>query len=173
MGHVRRRYARELESRKDAWKPIASAARRGRVTLVYSSHDLYDYLQGLGNPQATNIPGYNYDCCGTNYTGSLDRARIAFDEGHVGGPAAERLDADRAGAGEAIEDASARQPWRQDIEQRLTQLVRRRAQAVPARCSQASPFIATGNDSHGSTTTARRSTTTTRTIISGYPSCSS
>ncbi len=35
----RRRYARELDSRKDAWQPIVSAARRGRVTLVYSSHD--------------------------------------------------------------------------------------------------------------------------------------
>jgi uncharacterized protein YeaO (DUF488 family) len=35
----RRRYFRELDARPQAWKPIASAARRGRVTLVYSSHD--------------------------------------------------------------------------------------------------------------------------------------
>ena len=35
----RRRYFRELSSRRDAWQPILSAARRGRVTLVYSSHD--------------------------------------------------------------------------------------------------------------------------------------
>jgi uncharacterized protein YeaO (DUF488 family) len=35
----RRRYARELDSRKDAWQPIVSAARRGHVTLVYSSRD--------------------------------------------------------------------------------------------------------------------------------------
>jgi uncharacterized protein YeaO (DUF488 family) len=35
----RRRYARELDTRKEAWKPIVSAARRGRVTLIYSSHD--------------------------------------------------------------------------------------------------------------------------------------
>jgi uncharacterized protein YeaO (DUF488 family) len=35
----RRRYATELDSRKDAWQPIVTAARRGRVTLVYSSHD--------------------------------------------------------------------------------------------------------------------------------------
>ena len=35
----RRRYFRELDSRPDAWKPILSAARRGTVTLVYSSHD--------------------------------------------------------------------------------------------------------------------------------------
>ena len=35
----RRRYFRELDSRPETWQPIASAARRGRVTLVYSSHD--------------------------------------------------------------------------------------------------------------------------------------
>jgi uncharacterized protein YeaO (DUF488 family) len=35
----RRRYFRELDSQPEAWQPIASAARRGRVTLVYSSHD--------------------------------------------------------------------------------------------------------------------------------------
>ncbi|MES1190419.1 MAG: TonB-dependent receptor [Steroidobacter sp.] len=40
--------------------------------LVYNPLDLYAYLQGLGNPQTQNIPGYNYGCCGTNYTGSLD-----------------------------------------------------------------------------------------------------
>jgi uncharacterized protein YeaO (DUF488 family) len=49
----RRRYFRELDSRPEAWQPIAAAARRGRVTLVYSSHDtehnnalaLQQYLQ--------------------------------------------------------------------------------------------------------------------------------
>jgi len=35
----RRRYFRELASRPEAWQPIVSADRRGRVTLVYSSHD--------------------------------------------------------------------------------------------------------------------------------------
>ena len=35
----RRRYFRELGSQPEVWHPIASAARRGRVTLVYSSHD--------------------------------------------------------------------------------------------------------------------------------------
>jgi uncharacterized protein YeaO (DUF488 family) len=35
----RRRYFRELDSRPEAWHPIVSAARRGTVTLVYSSHD--------------------------------------------------------------------------------------------------------------------------------------
>lgn len=35
----RRRYFRELRSQPECWRPIVSAARRGRVTLVYSSHD--------------------------------------------------------------------------------------------------------------------------------------
>jgi len=58
----RRRYFRELDSRPEAWKPIASAARRGRVTLVYSSHDtqhnnavaLQEYLNARSRPKATS-----------------------------------------------------------------------------------------------------------------------
>jgi uncharacterized protein YeaO (DUF488 family) len=50
----RTRYFRELDSRPESWQPILSAARRGTVTLVYSSHDeehnnavaLREYLQG-------------------------------------------------------------------------------------------------------------------------------
>jgi TonB-dependent receptor len=40
--------------------------------LVYDPRALYGYLQGLGNPQTQNIPGFNYGCC--DYTGSLDLA---------------------------------------------------------------------------------------------------
>lgn len=35
----RRRYARALDASEDALEPIRKAARRGRVTLVYSSRD--------------------------------------------------------------------------------------------------------------------------------------
>jgi uncharacterized protein YeaO (DUF488 family) len=49
----RTRYFRELDSRPESWRPILAAARRGSVTLVYSSHDeehnnavaLKEYLQ--------------------------------------------------------------------------------------------------------------------------------
>ena len=49
---------RELDSRPEAWQPIVSAARHGRVTLVYSSHDtehnnavaLQQYLQAKSRP---------------------------------------------------------------------------------------------------------------------------
>jgi iron complex outermembrane receptor protein len=46
--------------------------------LVYNPHELYAYLEGLGNPQAQTINGFNYGCC--NYTGSLD---LALDPGSV------------------------------------------------------------------------------------------
>ncbi len=35
----RRRYFEELKANPDAWQPLLQAARRGTVTLVYSSHD--------------------------------------------------------------------------------------------------------------------------------------
>jgi uncharacterized protein YeaO (DUF488 family) len=49
----RSRYFRELDSQPESWRPILAAARRGMVTLVYSSHDeehnnavaLQEYLQ--------------------------------------------------------------------------------------------------------------------------------
>jgi uncharacterized protein YeaO (DUF488 family) len=49
----RARYFRELDARPEAWRRIVTAARRGAVTLVYSSRDtehnnavaLKDYLQ--------------------------------------------------------------------------------------------------------------------------------
>jgi uncharacterized protein YeaO (DUF488 family) len=36
----KRRYAAELEAHPDAWKPMLTKARRGRVTLLYSAHDV-------------------------------------------------------------------------------------------------------------------------------------
>jgi uncharacterized protein YeaO (DUF488 family) len=52
----RTRYFRELDARPGSWEPILTAARRGKVTLVYSSHDeahnnavaLKEYLQAKG-----------------------------------------------------------------------------------------------------------------------------
>jgi uncharacterized protein YeaO (DUF488 family) len=36
----KRRYVAELHVHSDAWKPILARARRGRVTLLYSAHDV-------------------------------------------------------------------------------------------------------------------------------------
>jgi len=61
----RARYFRELDSHPEAWRPIVSAARRGMVTLVYSSHDtqhnnavaLLDYVRArLRSPSASPDP---------------------------------------------------------------------------------------------------------------------
>lgn len=57
----KRRYFAELDQRPEAWQPLLEAARRGRVTLVYSSREmqynnaaaLKEYLAGkmqLANP---------------------------------------------------------------------------------------------------------------------------
>lgn len=35
----RHRYVDELKANPDSWQPILQAARRGKVTLIYSSHD--------------------------------------------------------------------------------------------------------------------------------------
>ena len=48
-----RRYFRELDGNEEIWEPILAASGKGRVTLIYSSHDrehnnavaLRDYLQ--------------------------------------------------------------------------------------------------------------------------------
>jgi uncharacterized protein YeaO (DUF488 family) len=60
----RARYARELNSRPESWRPIVSAARRGPVTLVYSSHDtehnnavaLKQYLRSRVQRRAKRTP---------------------------------------------------------------------------------------------------------------------
>jgi uncharacterized protein YeaO (DUF488 family) len=36
----KRRYVAELDAHSDAWEPILAKARRGRVTLLYSAHDV-------------------------------------------------------------------------------------------------------------------------------------
>jgi uncharacterized protein YeaO (DUF488 family) len=36
----KRRYVAELDAHSEVWKPILTKARRGRVTLLYSAHDV-------------------------------------------------------------------------------------------------------------------------------------
>ena len=63
----RERYFRELDERPDAWQPIVSNARRGLVTLIYSSHDtvhnnavaLQEYLRARAHrPAAFRRPPF-------------------------------------------------------------------------------------------------------------------
>lgn len=46
--------------------------------IDFSAVDYQNFLEGLGNPQATNIPGFNYSCCA--FTGTFD---VAEDVGSV------------------------------------------------------------------------------------------
>src|SRR4249920_2306397 len=56
-------------------------------------------------------------------TDEFGGGRVVFDEGYVGGAAAEGFDADGAGAGEDIEEARAYNPGAEDIEKRFAQAV--------------------------------------------------
>src|SRR5437867_5547989 len=76
------------------------------------------------------------------------RAAIAFDEGDGSGAAADRFDAERAGAGIRVEHARARNARRENVEDRLAQLVRRRPEAVPRRRVESSPLQRSGDDPH-------------------------
>jgi uncharacterized protein YeaO (DUF488 family) len=59
----RKRYRGELDSHPEAWQPIVAAARRGPVTLVYSSHDerhnnalaLKQYLEAKARRRAGRV----------------------------------------------------------------------------------------------------------------------
>src|SRR4029434_4440597 len=77
-----------------------------------------------------------------------DGARITLHERDVCGTPAERLDPDRARAGVAVEDACALDARRQDVEQRLAQLVGGRTQALPCRGLQPSALEAPRDHSH-------------------------
>ena len=50
------------------------------VLIDFSAIDYQAFLTSLGNPQATTIPGYNYGCCGGDFTGTFD---VAEDVGSV------------------------------------------------------------------------------------------
>src|SRR6185503_10516205 len=76
------------------------------------------------------------------------RAAILFDERYMRRAATERLDPDRAGAREAVEDARALDPRREDVEQRLAQLVGRRPQPIPCRGLEATALQRSCYHSH-------------------------
>src|SRR5690349_9009111 len=54
----------------------------------------------------------------------LNRAPVAVDTDCAGRAAAERFERNRAGAGKAVQHAGVANLWRDDIEQRLSQLIR-------------------------------------------------
>jgi uncharacterized protein YeaO (DUF488 family) len=51
----RRRYFRELDQSRSAWQPILDMARRGRVTLIFSSHDT-EHNNAVANRVLSSTP---------------------------------------------------------------------------------------------------------------------
>jgi len=100
-------------------------------------------------------------------------APVALNERHLRGPAAECLDSYRAGPGKRIEHQSPREARRQNVEERLAQLVGRRAKTVPGGRLEPPSFIPAGNHSHDRTRQTRRdrrdATGTTILIMSCVP----
>ena len=75
-------------------------------------------------------------------------ARVVLHEGDVGRAAAQRLDADGAGAGEGVEDPRAVEPLPEHVEQRLAQAIRCRPQSRPGRRAKAASLECTGDDAN-------------------------
>ena len=51
--------------------------------LAYSAYGVLNYLQGLGNPQATTVPGFNTGCCDPAFTGTYQLANVVGDYSQV------------------------------------------------------------------------------------------
>ena len=75
---------------------------------------------------------------------------ILLDEDDLARAAADGLDADGARSRVRIDDARAGDARRQDVEQRLAQLVGRRPQTVPVGRFQPPTFQRTGDHAHES-----------------------
>jgi len=44
--------------------------------LVFNPYSVLNYLQGLGNPASTTVPGFNVGCCNPAYTGTYQLANV-------------------------------------------------------------------------------------------------
>ena len=76
------------------------------------------------------------------------RRRGFFREPDVGGAAADRLDADRAGAGVEVDEAGPGDARREDVEEGLAQAVAGGARAAAARGDERARAIGAGDDAH-------------------------
>ena len=74
---------------------------------------------------------------------------VIFDEGNVGGAAAECFDADGSGAGEDVEKAGADHARPEDVEERFAQTVAGGTKSEPLQAFQDTAAIFAGNDAHG------------------------
>jgi hypothetical protein len=77
-----------------------------------------------------------------------DGSRIALNERHVCGAAAQGFEADRASAGKSVEHTRTLNSRGQNVEQRLTEFVGRWTEAFPRGCLETTAFQTSGNDAH-------------------------
>lgn len=63
----------------DNWIPGFSGSLPSPL-IVYDARAYQEYLEGLGNPQTQNIPGFNEGCCTPPFAGMFD---LALDPGSV------------------------------------------------------------------------------------------
>ena len=74
---------------------------------------------------------------------------MIFDEYDFGGTAAERFDADGAGAGEHVEEAATGDASREDIEERLAEAVAGGAKGKALEAFELAAAKSSGDDAHG------------------------
>jgi len=73
---------------------------------------------------------------------------VIFEEGYVGGAAAEGFDADGAGAGENVEEARARYGGAENVEERFAQAVAGGTESEAFQALQDTAAIFSGDDAH-------------------------
>lgn len=74
---------------------------------------------------------------------------MIFDEGYVGGAAAEGFDANGAGASEDVEEAGAYDAWAEDIEKRFAEAVAGGTESEAFQAFEDAAAIFAGDDAHG------------------------
>jgi len=73
---------------------------------------------------------------------------VIFDEGYVGGAAAEGFDADGAGAGEDVEEARACYGGAEDVEERFAQAVAGGTESEALQALQDTAAVFASDDAH-------------------------
>jgi len=74
--------------------------------------------------------------------------RVIFDEGYVGGTAAEGFDADGTGAGEDVEEAGAYYAGTEDVEERFAQAVAGGTEGETFETFEDAAAVFAGDDAH-------------------------
>ena len=110
----------EFEHAQMFFRSFIRRINKEKVSHQMTVRDLPETGQNIGLDQFPS--GADSECCQivANEPRGLE---IGFDEDYLSGPAADRLDADRSGAGIEIDEQRIVDRWPQDIEERFAQPV--------------------------------------------------